>query len=202
MPGCCRRSRKGVKVHRTTRIEPQDLGLLDGTLPITSPARAILDFADAANPRELERAVNEAHVLRLVTTQGLYDILARTPGRRGAKKLRAILDRYRGPSKLHRGGEEILDRALKRAFITGYSTNAVVHGKEVDFHFPGAGLVVEVDSATYHGVPGAVNRDRSKDALLRRRELTVLRYSYEQVVAETEFVIAEIASHLGRADRA
>ena len=201
VPGRCRRSRKGIRVHRTTRIAPEDLGSRDG-LPITSPARSILDFADTASQRELERAVNEAHVLRLVTMQDLYDVLARTPGRRGARKLRTILDRYAGPVKIHRGGEELLDRALKAACITGYRVNAVVHGREVDFYFEDAGIVIEADSATYHGVPGAVHRDRSKEAFLRRRGLEVLRFSYEQVRDEITAVIADIATELARGRRA
>jgi very-short-patch-repair endonuclease len=194
--GRCRRSRDGIRVHRTTRIAPEDVGLLDGALPITSPARALLDFADTANPRDLEWAVNEAHLLKLVTPQELYELIARTPGRRGTRKLKAILARYDGPRKAHPGGERLLLAGFRSARITGYEANAIVHGKEVDFFFADHGVVVEVDSARYHGTPTAANRDRRKDAFLRKKELLVLRYSYEQVDEELPFVLAEIASHL------
>lgn len=199
--GRCRRSRDGIRVHRTTRIASEDLGTVDG-LPITSPARALLDFADTAYPSELEWAVNEAYVKRLLTAEELHEILARTPGRRGAKRLRAVLDRHDAPRTLLSGGERVLHRALEAARITGYETNATVHGKEVDFHFPGPGLVVEVDSGRYHGTPTALNRDRAKDPHLRSHGITVLRYSWWQVEDDLPFVVGEIAAHVGTPVRA
>lgn len=198
--GRCRRSRAGIRVHRTTRIAPEDLGTLAG-LRITSPARAILDFADTATPRELERAVNEAHVQRLATPQDLHDVLGRTPGRRGAALLRKVLDRHDGPTKLLSDGEEVLRDALRHARITGFATNVVVHGYMVDFYFPERDLVVEVDSGRYHGTPAALNEDRRRDAHLRSHGLEVLRYSWWQVTGEIHFVIAEIAAK-SAADRA
>lgn len=201
VPGRCRRSRDGIRVHRTTRIAPEDLGTL-GDLPITSPARALLDWADSANPRELEWAVNEAYVQGLVTPHDLYGVLDRTPGRRGGRRLKAVLVRHDGPRKVRSDGERVLLGGLRAARITGYETNAIVHGWEVDFHFARRGLAVEVDGGRFHGTPTAQNRDRRKDAFLRSKGLTVLRYSWWQVTEELPFVVAEIAAHLGPAERA
>lgn len=193
--GCCRRSRDGIRVHRTTRIAPEDLGTLDG-LPITSPARALLDFADEATPRELAGAVNEAHVQQLTTPDELRAILQRTPGRRGAALLRATLDRHDGPDTTHDGGEKLLQALLKRARLPKPTTNQRLNGYEVDFLYEDAKLVIEIDSGKFHGTPAAVDRDRRKDAHLRRLGYTVLRYSYHQIADEPEAVIAEIAAHL------
>jgi hypothetical protein len=196
--GRCRRSRKGIRVHRTTRIAPQDLGLLDGDLPITSPARAILDFADTATPRELAKAVNEAHVKGLATPQDLRDILARTPGRRGAALLRATLDRHDGPARLHKGLEQIAYDLFDQTPIPKPLVNQKVHGYEVDFYWPEATLVVELDSGRFHGTPAAVDRDRRKEAYLRKHRLEVLRYSYWQIEDHSHFVVAEVAATVER----
>ena len=53
--------------------------------------------------------------------------------------------------------------------------------------------MVETDGALFHGVPPAVERDRRKEADLRSKRCTVLRYSWTQVANEVEFVTAEIA---------
>jgi very-short-patch-repair endonuclease len=192
--GCCRRSRDNIRVHRTTRIADEDLGTLGG-LRITSPARAILDFADDATPRELAQAVNEAHVQELATPQDLRGILMRTPGRKGAALLTATLDRHDGPSRAHEGGEKLLEALIKRARLRRPAINAKTAGYECDFTYEAHKLVIEVDSGRYHGTPAAVDRDRRKDQALRAAGYTVLRYSYHQI-AESHAVIAEIAAHL------
>jgi very-short-patch-repair endonuclease len=185
-------------VHRTTRIAREDIGLLDGDLPITSPARAILDFADTATPRELAKAVNEAHVQGLATPQDLRDILARTPGRRGAALLAATLDRHDGPSTAHPGAEQLAEALFAKTPIPKPQTNAKVHGYEVDFYWADEKLVVEMDSGRFHGTPAAVDRDRRKDAGLRRHGLEVLRYSWSQADEEPHFLIAEVAATVER----
>lgn len=188
-----RRSRDGIVVHRTRLTDPRDFGMF-GSLRITSPARALLDFADSANPRQLEWAINEAQVGQLVTTDELNAILRRAPGRRGAALMRRVLALHDGPHELLSDGEHVLHAALRKARMTGYETNAVVHGKKVDFYFHSEGLVIEVDSGRYHGTPAASNRDHRKDAFLRSRRLEVIRYSWWQVNNDIEFVIAEIAA--------
>jgi very-short-patch-repair endonuclease len=195
--GCCRRSRDNIRVHRTTRIAEEDLGTLDG-LPITSPARAILDFADDATPRELAEAVNEAHVQKLATPEDLRAVLKRTPGRKGAALLKATLDRHDGPSRAHEGGEKLLEALLKRARLPKPAVNAKRAGYECDFTYEDQKLIIEVDSGKYHGTPAAVDRDRRKDQALRAAGYTVLRYSYRQLADEPHAVIAEIAAYLGR----
>jgi very-short-patch-repair endonuclease len=191
--GCCRRSRDNIKVHRTTRIAPEDIGDLDG-LRITSPARAILDFADDATPRELARAVNEAQVMELVTPDELRALMKRTPGRRGAALLTATLDRHDGPDTANEGGERLLAALLKRARVAKPEINAVFHGYEVDLLYRDESLVIECDSGRFHGTPAAVDRDRRKEAALRAQRCLVLRYSYWQIAEESEAVLAEIVA--------
>jgi very-short-patch-repair endonuclease len=193
--GRCRRSRDGIRVHRTTRIGPQDIGTRDG-LRISSPARAALDYAEYATPGRLSRAVNQLHVDGLSTPQDLWDVLARTPGRHGAALLKATLIRHDGPTTYRSGGERIALALLKRARLPRPETNAVVHGKEVDFLYRDAKVVIEIDGGQSHGTPAAVDNDRRKDAYLRSLGYIVLRYSYWQIDEEPEAVIAEISAEL------
>jgi very-short-patch-repair endonuclease len=193
IPSRSTRRHEGVRVHQTSTLEPGDTGTWRG-VPVTSPARTLLDFASVATPRELERAVSEALVQKLVTERELRATLARHRGHRGAAMIRALL--AAGPRLTHKGVEELLLAKLRKARVTEPATNVPLHGWNVDFYWPDEKLVVETDSARFHGVPAAVERDRRKDADLRARGYTVLRYTWRQVADETEFVIAEIAAEL------
>ena len=194
----CRRSRRGIRVHRTTRIEPEDVGHLENGLPITSPARAILDYAETATPIELSRAVNECHVQGLTTPDALRELLERSPGRKGRRKLSGVLAKHAGPVVLHEGVERMAYAIIDKTPIRNPETNASIAGVKVDLLWREEKLVVELDSGRYHGVPAAVDRDRRKEAHLRRHGCEVLRYSYWQVKEEPHFFVAEVAAKLER----
>jgi very-short-patch-repair endonuclease len=194
IPSRSRRRVEGVRVHRAPSLHPSDIGTYEN-LPITSPARTLLDFAASADHRDLERAASEAIVKELVTAPELDAVLARYPGHPGARMLGALLQT--GPKLTHKGVEELLLTTFRKARITPEpETNAPLHGWNVDFLWREEKLVVETDSARFHGVPAAVDRDRRKDADLRARGYTVLRYTWSQVADEAEFVIAEVAAAL------
>jgi very-short-patch-repair endonuclease len=53
--------------------------------------------------------------------------------------------------------------------------NAVVMGFEVDFHWPGTNLIVELDGFEYHRTPIERENDRLRDAKLKRAGYEVLR---------------------------
>jgi hypothetical protein len=60
----------GLSIHRVRDLDVRDVRFRDG-LPVTSPARTLIDFAGIASGGVLEVALNEARVLRLVTDQEL-----------------------------------------------------------------------------------------------------------------------------------
>ncbi len=83
----------GVVVHRVTRIDVQDVVRVEG-LPVTSPARTIIDLAGVLAQGELELALASARSRRLVTARSVgirLDQLGML-GRPGAGRLRALLE--------------------------------------------------------------------------------------------------------------
>ncbi|HET7052009.1 MAG TPA: hypothetical protein VFI54_27310, partial [Solirubrobacteraceae bacterium] len=60
------RGRPGVRVHRTDWLDSRDIRRFQG-MPITSPARTLLEIAPALSDRELERALDEALIHRLIS---------------------------------------------------------------------------------------------------------------------------------------
>lgn len=74
--------RPGVRIHQTAEIESRDVRRYQN-IPIASPSRTILEIAPELSQRELERALDEALVRRLVTVSTVRRMLDRYPRRRG-----------------------------------------------------------------------------------------------------------------------
>jgi predicted transcriptional regulator of viral defense system len=96
-----RRSRHGVEIHHSASVDTRTRH----GLRVTSPARTLADLA--ATNDDLDRALNEAQVLRLVSAQELAAV-----GRRGVRALRAALD------DLVAAGERVI-RVTNRQLTSG-----------------------------------------------------------------------------------
>ena len=175
-------TRAGIEAHRKL-LNRCDIRRRHG-MPLTSPARTILDLAVTlgandegrmAHPLEphlldeLERIVAEAQFRRLAEDAELREQLARNPNRPGVRALRAVLDFPGGPRRTRSSGERALLRLLRAREITGYEVNAVIAGHEVDFLWPDLRLAVEVDGYDAHSGRIAFERDRLKVAVRTRR---------------------------------
>jgi very-short-patch-repair endonuclease len=64
-----------------------------------------------------------------------------------------------------------------------------------DFYCHAAGLVIECDGA-YHQEPDQASRDLLRDTLARESHLTVLRFTNEDILFRTEFVLEPILANL------
>jgi very-short-patch-repair endonuclease len=191
--------RPGIRVHRARRLRPVDVRRCR-RMPVTAPARTLLDLAGVVPIRDLERAVEEARIRRLVRPRQLLDVLERSPGRRGARALRGLLD---GDPALTRSEAETRLLALLRAAgLAPTAVNARIGRYEVDFLWRPQRLVVEVDGHAYHGTRAAFERDRLRDAELQAAGHLVMRVTWRQLVDRPEAVVARIAGALAtRAQR-
>jgi predicted transcriptional regulator of viral defense system len=87
LPARGARRRPGIELHRVRRLDPTDIRR-HRAVPVTSPARTLLDLASTLPQRQLDRAVEEAQVHRRVSLQALNEQFTRYPGHRGAAALR------------------------------------------------------------------------------------------------------------------
>ena len=158
----------------------------DDGLRVTAPARTLLDFAATATADELERAVAEAR-------GGDWSRTAAWKGRdrpraypRGRPALRGA--RWAGTwTRPSRGRTQsgVLLRLLRRAELPEPLTNVRLHGLEVDFYWPAAALVLEVDGHAFHGNRAAFERDRRRDQVLVAAGLRVIRVTWRQLTELT-----------------
>lgn len=174
----CRRG--GIVVHRILTLRADESTRLDG-IPVTTPARTLLDLAATMTSRELERALAETIALRLARPKGIRAVLDRHPRSPGAGVLRGLLDAGEAPARTRSEAEERLLALVREAGLPMPLVNARVEGFEVDFLWPDARLVVEVDGHAFHGSTPAVERDRRRDARLLAAGYRVLRLTWSQI---------------------
>jgi very-short-patch-repair endonuclease len=194
------RRQPGLSVHRVAELDVRDVRLRHG-FPITAPARTLIDTA-ARNPLDrLERALNEARALKLVTDDDLYAAMDRCPLRRGIGRLRALLADEQGPDFTRSKGERQLKRLLTQAELPWPRFNTKCHGFEVDAVWMPERVVIEVDGYRFHGHRAAFERDRRKDQRLAAAGFTVIRVTWRQLRDEPVAVTARIAQALARAQQ-
>jgi very-short-patch-repair endonuclease len=177
------RLHRGLRVHRTRHLDPQDVRRHHG-VPTTSPARTLLDLASALEYRPHRRAVRQAQALRLVNARQLADVLQRPGPRRGAAALARIVATGHTPTRSELEDvvlDLMLHGSLERPDVNVPMT---VEGRRVipDFRWPSQRLVVEADGAAWHDDPIAREDDAERQALLEAHGERVLRVTWAQAI--------------------
>ena len=193
LTGTAPRAHAGILVHRTRSLAPVEIRLRDG-MPVTSPARTLIDLAGALDHRRLRRLVREAQALRLVTAAELASAVAAHRRRRGVGSLRRIL--ATGPAPTRSVLEDVLLDLLLDAGIARPDVNRslLVGGRRVvpDFRWPAARLIVEADGAAWHENPTARADDVERQALLEGHGERVVRVSWEQAIGRRSETVRRI----------
>ncbi|HJZ34974.1 MAG TPA: type IV toxin-antitoxin system AbiEi family antitoxin domain-containing protein [Solirubrobacterales bacterium] len=192
--------RAGLKVRMRPKLPEASVVRRLG-IPVTNPVQTLIDIATELKPMRLERAVNQADVHDLVDPETLRTALDGHVGEPGVKKLRTMLDRH--TFRLSDSDLEILFRPLARAaaFPSPLSKHWVL-GYEVDFFFPGQGLIVETDGLRYHRTPAQQARMVKRDQKHTAAGYRVLRFTHWQIAyAPTEVtdILRKIRPHLSAA---
>ncbi|MFI5038908.1 MAG: DUF559 domain-containing protein [Solirubrobacterales bacterium] len=191
------RRRLGIVAHRTTRLHRSEVRICQG-LPVTSPARTLRDIAGTVTMRELERAVDEALIRRLVRLQQLRDAVARDKGRRGGPILAALLEHRHNPTITRSQAEERMLEIIRAGGLPEPETNVRLNGYEVDFLWREQRLIVEIDGYAYHSSRSAFERDRAKDGTMAATGYLVLRFTWLQMEHERYVVVVRLAQALAR----
>jgi very-short-patch-repair endonuclease len=89
-------------------------------------------------------------------------------------------------------------RLLRQAGMTGYETNARIHGYEVDLLWRDVRLAVEIDGWDAHSARVAFERDRLKVATLGANGVTVIPITGRQLQADPMGVLNRLQRALAR----
>jgi very-short-patch-repair endonuclease len=180
------RQRPGLMVHRAP-LGDGEVARRAG-IAVTAPARTLIDLADLAPRRTLERAIDEAEYLRLDCTG-----LAPRHGRRGTGVLSAVLAVHRpGTTRTRSHLEELFIALCDRHQLPRPEVNVHIEGYECDFVWREQRLIVETDGGAAHGTPRAMKRDPLRDGDLMIAGWRVWRLTYERLLREPDAIAEQL----------
>ena len=184
--------RPGIRRHRVRELDPSDIRTRHG-IRITSPARTVLD--NARHPL-LEELMAAGFDRGLVTERQIDESLARSPTRRGVRRVRRILSQRGGPRLTRSWAERRLLSLIREAGLPVPLTNRLLLGFKVDAVWPDLNLVVEVDGYEFHGDRNSFESDRARDAVLVAHGYRVLRFTARQLRDQPLLVLSRLAAAL------
>lgn len=157
VPRSSRHGPPGLRVHRTDDLARSEVVLIDG-LPITSPARTVVDLAAVLGVARLRPLIEDQVVskrLSLATIGAALDGVRRR-GKPGVRRLSRVLDDLGPGDELPRSElERLLDRVIGLAGLPAPLHEHALPGRGavvgfVDRCWPAAGLIVEGDGRRWH----------------------------------------------------
>ena len=183
---------KGVVIHESRRLSADQLTVHRG-IAVTTVSRTLADLAAVVALRDLARAMERAELLQLLDVPSLLAASARRPG---AAAVRRVLADW-APAPTRRELERRLLELVRSRGLPVPAANVRVEGFEVDLLWSDARLVVEADSMAFHASRAAMERDRTRDAVLAARGYRVLRVTWAQVTRRPGEVEAAVRAALG-----
>jgi very-short-patch-repair endonuclease len=176
-----RHRRNGVRCHSTDSLPTRHVIEHDGFV-VTTPERTLIDLAAVVPQWTLQKALDNALRLRLTTPLRVAAELEtrRGSGHHGTRRLASmLLPLLLAPAELNPGLER-KTWAWLQAFelpLPERQTKFVLDGKPifVDFFWPNAKLVVEVDGGTWHDNIESFHNDRKRDLGLGALGIQVFR---------------------------
>lgn len=193
------RSAAGVIAHRSVLLD-DEVEKFDG-ISVTSVSRTLFDLSAVLPRRQLERAMNEAEVLRLTSRVSVHELLDRYPRRPGSAALRRLLEEdaaFRG----------VTMRELEARFVAVLDAHGVpaprrnadiaVRGRffNADCLWRPQRVIVELDGRAVHGTRHAFESDRHRDRLLLVEGWKVMHVTWAQLRDEPDAVVDDLTALL------
>jgi very-short-patch-repair endonuclease len=187
-------SRPGIRVHRTAALDPRDRRRR-GPLPLSAPARTIVDLASSLDQRDLEPVVAQARRRGLASEADIRAAMGRAGRRHGRAVLASLLD---GATVAYTrsAAERRMLSLIRQAGLPEPEANVRVGGFEVDFLWRSRRLVVEVDGYRFHSDRAAFENDRRRDATLVALGYRVVRVTWRQLCDESIATVVRLATVL------
>lgn len=178
--------------HRARRLEPRDRAELEG-IPATAVPRTLLDLAARLSGRRLRRMLERAEELGVLDLAPIEDLLPRTVGHPGNRKLEGALALYRPPpftrSELERSFVDAVEGAGLPQPATGW--NEV--GYELDVFWPEQRFAVELDVFETHGSRESFEADRLRQEELKLAGIELVRITGRRFEREPRRVLERLA---------
>jgi very-short-patch-repair endonuclease len=193
----------GATVHRLSDLRPRDVARKDG-IPVTKPARTLLDTAAVARRPFIERCLEEWLADRVVTIAEVRTCIDehRGRGRRGVGVLRDVLEsRVLGDAVADSATEALLAKVLRSNGVElpehHHEVTPAGADYELDYAYPDHRLAIEVDGYGVHMRSKEIfESDRHRQNELEIAGWRVLRFTKGALEHEPLRVASQVARML------
>ena len=188
----------GVVIHRSRSVDPIDRKVHRG-VPVTTPARTIIDLASCLDEEALAIVVEQAWRARVVSPSAVERRLSEiaVQGRRSAALSEILADCRWRKAPLESALEVRVWRLIKNAGLPlpspglQFSDDFGQPGR-IDFAYPEQGLAVEADGFEFHSDREAFERDRVRTSRLAALGWRVLPVTSRQLDEQPKKVAERI----------
>jgi very-short-patch-repair endonuclease len=179
------RNRDGVRVRRRD-LDRRDVVEADGVALTAKPLTALETAAAAPDGSAfLDRALQ-----RHVAFGPVYQAYCRNLGAYGSARIADLL--VPAADRADSAAERVIVGLLRGARITGWQRGLPFGPWTIDVAFPDAKVAVEVDGWAWHVDVDRFRSDRRKGNALANAGWTVLRFTWHDLTARPEYVVAAI----------
>ncbi|MBF6620026.1 MAG: hypothetical protein ITG02_07325 [Patulibacter sp.] len=179
IPRSSRPAHRDVIVHRHPHLHPDEVTVHRG-IPVTTPARTLVDLAAVLTPTALRRAVGQADILRRFDLREVRAVLERHPRHRGRTALERVLGAWTDAETVRSPQEASFPELCVRFGFPRPAINAELLGMEIDAVFFDERVAVELQSYAFHSGAIQWENDHEKRARLVASGWIVLAYSWRQ----------------------
>ena len=193
------RPRKGLILHHEQLVE-DEVTIEDG-IPVTTPARTLIDLASVLSPFEVERCLHESEAKDHRSRTPIPALLQRHHRRRGSPALRAALESLSGGVSITKSKLErrflafVLQRGLPRPQLNVWLHLGDRH-IQVDALWLPQRVIAEVDTFATHGQSTTFESDRARDRSLQVLGFQVIRITDRALHEDPDGVERDLRSLL------
>lgn len=207
VPRGVRLRRTGVRVHSSTDLDRCGTRLRE-RIPVTDPARTLLDLARRPGDGRLLDAIESARRLGLTSWAELAATLAKhaRPGRPGIRRLRGVI-----AANIHR--DEVTDSTLELLVLALLRERGlpepVLHHRlvgpdggflaEIDLAYPPLRIAIELDGSV-HREREVFEHDRPRQNGIVLQGWIVLRFTWRDLVEHPDEIVAAVRAAIELAE--
>ncbi|MGI9629004.1 MAG: DUF559 domain-containing protein [Longimicrobiales bacterium] len=189
------RKRPGLRLHRIP-VSRHEVTRRRG-LTVTTAPRTLVDLSSCSTPTELERTLARAIRGGHTSPTAVGRSARRHARRNGVPALRALLERLAEPAFTRSDAEARFLQLVRKGGLPAPKSNHRVERLEVDFVWPRALLVVEIDGFLFHSTRTSFEWDRARDRRLVAAGYRVVRVTWRQIESDEAQLLAQLSQMLG-----
>ena len=194
---------QGVDVRQKTDLTPDQITEVSG-LPVTTPARTIIDMSAQIGVKRLGRLVDSSVAQDSTSYEAvlaLFERLGRR-GKPGTQRMRKVLEDRGGvpdrdPSELEHRLLDLIEGVGLPVPTREFHAPWLAHTNgRVDLAYEDHQLVIEGDSRRWHTLADAFLADRERDNRAQLAGWRVLRFTWWDIEQRPEYVVLTIRAAL------